>query len=760
MKSLQHFIGQLFASTKQDELITIQLKDIILELSSTDVKVAQIAVQKLIFIYQLFNDLKPFAFSSIQLIGRSNFSLKKLGYLTANFTFGLESAALLASNTIKNDLSSTEPKIQRLAATILSNSISEGILSQLFNLKPTKFLLPGLLKQSIFHQKQVQFIQYLGKNISFISVQGLIFTKVAAEVSKYDATAISLLPAIYNFFKQSQNPWDLVECIKFMKIINRWDKRIEVKIRQDIVDILQKSQSFTLIVEVVKFIADSNYDQDMFKLGLRKMSQYILHQSGYTDENIKILSIRNIALLQKQQNGIGFQVSQLVENVVLQLENNDFNMKMSVLEVIGSLASRENVVNIVNKILYSISQSTSGSLQEIFCFKNQAIKTCLHVCSVNNYQNITDFTWLLETYIKLQLEFSSYKPNLVIQELYQLVKQSKQVQENVCGIIIQIIQFQPYIELCAVNRTGPSNFQGQSTQVVCQANFTQFFDSFETEVIQNASFVMLTASRMICQYFCNRGIKNTEYSLSEVVKCILNDRFKYYACDIIISIQKEILHLIITFNQEIQQNDFQDKFKDTLQKSIQLLKNCIEDTQFDQDMLIQQENILYKLQQLGPEEIVCLESLQDTVQAQPKLLSLYQIQQYQSDAMSLFLSKPSQYIESSDEIFVVATKFPVSQNELIIDDKLSPMMDNCLTTQSQQKVQQSPLSNPFLISPSSSNLQSPSSDRKYLKNIKIEIKQEDLIVQTDQNSKDINVKKRKKRVKTYEQDQIVKMITK
>lgn len=229
---------------------------------------------------------------------------------------------------------------------------------------------------------------------------------------------MKLIPSLYDILLTAKQPWILIEVSRFFGLMAVYDSRVKAKVREQFMMLLNATESKSLLMELAKAIAEGyKDDEEMVRTCTKRMADFIIPGAVRSDSNLKILALKNLAVLERAVPGAIMRIDGLPNELINVLDDKDFNLRIVALDVIGSMANQQFIENIVNKLLVCLKEarqmSKGKSLKElhqvsasdVMVFKRKVVEVVLDMCSRDNYANVNNFNWFVDVLITLSMEY-------------------------------------------------------------------------------------------------------------------------------------------------------------------------------------------------------------------------------------------------------------------------------------------------------------------------------------------------------------------
>ncbi|CAL6039359.1 Conserved_hypothetical protein [Hexamita inflata] len=483
-KSLQDLVRGMRGTSDEAAYISEILIDIHDECKSKRPSEKVEAISKLTFLYLLGYDIRPYAFNTIECMSNTDPVIKRTGYLASNFSFGSPDMQTLSTNLYINDLKNKSIQIKMMALSSLASCPAPNreqihtvvpILFELLNSQQNLMsnipllvkLVATTLRLLILAKRQEiegtsdfvpTFVEILFGLASAGSLtKDAIITQVychcALEIGRAfgQERVMQLVPSLYDILLTAKQPWILIEVSRFFGFMALYDIRIKIKVREQFIMLVNATESKSLLMELTKAVAEGYQDDgEIVKCCVKRMSDFIIPGQCRTDSNLKILALKNLAMLERATPGSIMHIDNLASELIKVLDDKDFNLRIVALDVIGSMANQQYLQNIVEKLLSALKdakQMSRGrslkdlhqiSASDVQTFKKKVVQVILDSCSRNDFQNVTDFNWFVDVLITLSMEYPSFSADECSLKLLELSLKSQEL-KAVASKLVQIL---------------------------------------------------------------------------------------------------------------------------------------------------------------------------------------------------------------------------------------------------------------------------------------------------------------------------------
>ena len=455
------------------------------------------AISKLTFLYLLGYDIKSYAFNTIECMSSTDPIIKRAGYLASVFSFGSPDMQTLSTNLYINDIKSKYQQVKCMALSSLASCPApnreqvQTVLPILYEQLTTAGntmtntplvirLIATTLRLLVLGKRQdVENIQdfvpdFVEILFNLASVGNLTKDVVITQVYCHTALELGrnfgqdqvmkLIPSLYDILLTAKQPWILIEVSRFFGLMAVYDSRVKSKVREQFMMLLTATESKSLLMELAKAIAEGyKDDEEMVRTCTKRMADFIIPGVVRSDSNLKILALKNLAVLERAIPGAIMRIDGLPNELINVLDDKDFNLRIVALDVIGSMANPQFIENIVNKLLVCLKEarqmSKGKSLKElhqvsasdVMVFKRKVVEVVLDMCSRDNYANVNNFNWFVDVLITLSMEYPQISADECAQKLLDLALKSDDLKAVAPKLVSIILENQQFMNIAGVS---------------------------------------------------------------------------------------------------------------------------------------------------------------------------------------------------------------------------------------------------------------------------------------------------------------------
>ena len=422
-KTLQDVVKGIRASKRDTALYISQcIAEIKTEINSSDMYVKANALQKLTFLHMMGYSMSWASFATIEVMSSPRFAQKRIGYIAASQGFTQDTdVILLTTNLLKKELrgavggSMTGVYEAGLAINCISNivtaELAQDLLPELTNL--TVHPQPYLRKKSVLCLFKL-FVKYpQGLRLTFDKIQQCLSdsnpavvscaVNVIAELS--DKTNpknyLPLAPAFFDLLTTSSNNWMLIKVVKLLGSLVPEEPRLARKLLEPLADIVKTTPAKSLLYESAHAItkclpycrkSDGTMPASVPDI-VQLCAQTFRDFAEEKDQNLKYLGLVGFGSLMisfpKVLSAAGYRPL-----ILTCLSDEDVTIRSRALDLLPSMATRKNLVELVTQLLEHVELATGT-------YKLELVSKVVEMCSGEKYSLLQDFSWYFDILLKM-----------------------------------------------------------------------------------------------------------------------------------------------------------------------------------------------------------------------------------------------------------------------------------------------------------------------------------------------------------------------
>ena len=359
------------------------------------------------------------SFATIEVMSNVRFAHKRVGYLAASQGFSQNTeVVLLTTNLLKEELRGAVGGGMSgvyeagLAVNCLSNIVTEDLARE---------LLPDLSNllshpQQYIRKKAVLcmfklFVKYpQGLRLTFSHIQQCLedsnpsvvscAVNVITELSdKNPKNYLPLAPSFFNLLTSSSNNWMLIKVVKLLGSLVAEEPRLARKLLDPLSQIVKTTQAKSLLYEAVYTItlclpycrkADGSMPAsvpEIVELCAKTLRSFV----GDADQNLKYLGLVGFAGLMSSHPKV-LSAPDYRPLILTCLSDDDITIRSRSLDLLGGMATRKNLIELVNQLLKHVDQAVGS-------YKNDLVEKIIEICSAEKYAHLQDFSWYLDVLV-------------------------------------------------------------------------------------------------------------------------------------------------------------------------------------------------------------------------------------------------------------------------------------------------------------------------------------------------------------------------
>ncbi|EMR10927.1 hypothetical protein PNEG_01073 [Pneumocystis murina B123] len=410
-KSLTDLIRCLRANKNQEKYIQKAIMECQNEVKSLDLNIKTMAILKLSYLVMFGHDMSWASFNIIEVMSSTNFFQKRIGYMASCLTFRQDTDVLvLSTNLIKKDLTSSN----YMDIAIAINALSEVVTPELS--RDLLYDLCSLMNHSSpYIRKRVVLMMYK-VFLQYPDALRSIFSKLCEKLEDSNKSVIcatinvicelsfrnpknylQLVPIFYNLLKTSSDGWVLIKLVKIFSSMIPLEPRLVKKLIPVLTTLIQDTSSMSLRYECInimisgKFLEDNPESDLLTALCMSKLRSFF----EVSDQNLKYVGLLALSklVITHPTLVLGFK------DIILEcFENNDMDIRLRSLDLVGYLVNKDNLSQIV-KYLMSQLLLPFDSLPKYY--RVSLVNRIISISSKDSYANILDFNWYISVLTSL-----------------------------------------------------------------------------------------------------------------------------------------------------------------------------------------------------------------------------------------------------------------------------------------------------------------------------------------------------------------------
>lgn len=406
-EKLQQFLAQALSECRE-------------EANSSDFTLKTNAVLKLTYLEMYGFDMSWANFHILEVMSSSKLQQKRVGYLAASQSFYKDPDILiLATNLMKKDLkyAGTNDVVKVGIAlsglsTIITPSLASDICDDLFSMLNStnpyirKKAITALFKVFLQYPEALRdnFDKFAARleddDISVVSAA----VSVICELSKKNPQPfIQLSPLLYDILVTISNNWIIIRLLKLFTNLSKVEPKLRPRILPKILELMDSTTATSVLYESINCIVKgAMLEEGDYEVAMQCLDR--LHTfCDSSDPNLRFISCVLFYKIGKINTSF---ISQFDKLVMRLLSDVDVSIRSKAIELIEGIVDENNLQKIVLVLLKQfvdedvVLLQTGGNetTKEIPIFipehyKIKMVSAVIHICSMNNFSNVTDFDW-------------------------------------------------------------------------------------------------------------------------------------------------------------------------------------------------------------------------------------------------------------------------------------------------------------------------------------------------------------------------------
>ncbi len=419
-KTLQDIVKGI-RTQKRDTVLYISqcIKEIKDEINSKDMFVKANALQKLTFLHMMGYSMSWASFATIEVMSSPRFAQKRIGYLAASQGFTQDTdVILLTTNLLKKELRGATGGTGVYEAGVAINCVSNIVTEEL-----AQDLLPELTNLTSHSQPYVRkkallclfklFLKYpQGLRLTFDKIQQCLndsnpavvscAVNVITELSHTNPrNYLHLAPAFFDLLTNSNNNWMLIKIVKLLGSLVPEEPRLARKLLDPLAGLVRSTPAKSLLFEAAHAItkclpycrkSDGSMPTNtpaIIVLCAETFRDFVQEN----DQNLKYLGLVGFGSLVQSAPKI-LSTNNYRPLILTCLSDEDVTIRSRALDLLPSMASRKNLVELVGQLLKHVAIATGA-------YKLDLVAKVIEMCSGEKYALLQDFQWYLNMLFQL-----------------------------------------------------------------------------------------------------------------------------------------------------------------------------------------------------------------------------------------------------------------------------------------------------------------------------------------------------------------------
>ncbi|RHY80763.1 hypothetical protein DYB26_006266 [Aphanomyces astaci] len=393
--------------------ISQSMQEIKTELKSTDPFIKSQAIRKLTYLNMQGYDMSWAAFHTVEVMSYERFAHKRIGYLAASQSFTQNTdVVLLCTNLFKKEFGSVNEYEVGLALNAMANictlDLARDLLGDILNLMNSH--KPYVRKKATLILYKL-FLRYpQGLRLSFdrlkermeepdVSVVSCSVNVICELANKKPKNYVGLAPQFFRLLTTSSNNWMLIKVVKLMSSLVPEEPRLARKLLDPLATIIQNTPAKSLLYECISTVTTALlYTQKSDGTQPRNVPAIVKlcndHLRRYIedpDQNLRYLGLVGLSNLMHSHP----HVISDHQHVILEcLSVEDTTIRLRALELLVGMVNPDNASGIIEELMRHTVVADGVYRQDLMA-------KILLVCSVQKYQNVSDFDWYLGILVQL-----------------------------------------------------------------------------------------------------------------------------------------------------------------------------------------------------------------------------------------------------------------------------------------------------------------------------------------------------------------------
>ncbi|RHY98177.1 hypothetical protein DYB35_007181, partial [Aphanomyces astaci] len=377
--------------------ISQSMQEIKTELKSTDPFIKSQAIRKLTYLNMQGYDMSWAAFHTVEVMSYERFAHKRIGYLAASQSFTQNTdVVLLCTNLFKKEFGSVNEYEVGLALNAMANictlDLARDLLGDILSLMNSH--KPYVRKKAtlILYKLFVRYPQ--GLRLSFdrlkermeepdVSVVSCSVNVICELANKKPKNYVGLAPQFFRLLTTSSNNWMLIK----VSI-----PRLARKLLDPLATIIQNTGAKSLLYECISTVTTALlYTQKSDGTQPRNVPAIVKLCNDHLRRLCRYLGLVGLSNLMHSHPHV---ISDHQHAILECLSVEDTTIRLRALELLVGMVNPDNASGIIEELMRHTVVADGVYRQDLMA-------KILLVCSVQKYQNVSDFDWYLGILVQL-----------------------------------------------------------------------------------------------------------------------------------------------------------------------------------------------------------------------------------------------------------------------------------------------------------------------------------------------------------------------
>jgi len=430
-------------NNKQNEAKYIAecLDNIKQELRQENMALKANAVLKLSYVQMLGYDISWAAFNIIEVMSSPKFTHKRVAYMAASQSFHSDlDVLMLATNLIKKDMNS-QNQYDAGAAMVglscfvspdLARDLANDIMSMMVSSKPYIRKRAILLMYKVF----LNFPEALRPAFPRLKerledpdqgVQCAAVNVICELARKNPKNYLALAPLFFKLMTTSSNNWMLIKIIKLFGALCPLEPRLGKKLLEPLTSLIHSTSAMSLLYECINTVISGLPDhQPSMQLCVSKLRLLIEDQ----DQNLKYLGLLLLNKILKAQPKIVVGHKDLILQC---LDDRDESIRYRALDLVVGMISKKTLVEIIKKLMVHMEKAEGSA------YRDELLAKIIQICSLSNYQFITNFEWYIDVLLQLSAVEGTKHGRLIANQMLDVAIRVKAVRSHAVPVFSSLL---------------------------------------------------------------------------------------------------------------------------------------------------------------------------------------------------------------------------------------------------------------------------------------------------------------------------------
>jgi len=400
------------------------------------------AVHELIFMTAIGYDTMWADFNILEVMSIEEYSAKHISYLAAEIMWNPTSdVVFMATNRIYRDLISSNPLIVSSVLSSLPSYITiplgDHVMSDITKLFSSPAPLIRQKSISCFYSicmkspESLKFGFQLLKSALDDKDVGVVTTVLTffCEICRFSpSNFVLMIPKLYKMLEESTNEWMQIRLVTLMRFLCTAEPRLSKKLINPFLRILEKTNSLTLIYEIIITISQIPInDMSLILLALGRVENFIYNY----DPTQRYICLYLLSKLISMDPKAVSQYREIIEDC---LESEDTRIRLLALDILAIIVNKKSYAKVVSIMSETIKVSSSFELND------QIISRLIEISSKNDYEVIEDFGFYISKLFDIIATVKYNSTDILCNQILDLAERVPATRDILVDELVDIFQ--------------------------------------------------------------------------------------------------------------------------------------------------------------------------------------------------------------------------------------------------------------------------------------------------------------------------------